>query len=62
MATAVSGLFYSDSAVGEKEDVTDEMMKLVPSGTPFLQSIGWPGGTRARSLVHKYIMFGFWRY
>lgn len=54
MGTYSSGTFYSDLIVNEKEDITDDLLALIPYETPFLNSIGWPGDTRAESLTHGY--------
>jgi hypothetical protein len=55
MATEVNGQYYSDLLVGQKEDITDDLIELVPAQTPFLNSIGFPGGGTAYNATHYYL-------
>jgi hypothetical protein len=55
MATEITGSYYSDLLVGQKEDVSDDLALLVPAQTPFLNSIGFPGGAVATNTTHSYL-------
>lgn len=54
MTTAIHGQFLSDLGVGEKEDVSEDLLELVPSQTPFLNSVGVDSSGQAKSPIHYY--------
>jgi hypothetical protein len=55
MATEITGQYFSNLLVGQKEDVSDTLLELVPAATPFLTSVGFPGFGTAYSTTHTYL-------
>ena len=45
-----TGYFYTDAAIGNREDLSDVLTNISPTETPFLSSIG---RTRATGIFHE---------
>ena len=52
--SVITGTYYSDAIVGEKEDVSQDLMEVSPGATPFLNSVGLGGAGIAESITHNY--------
>lgn len=56
MSTLTQGLFYSDSTIGEKAEVSDDFRLIAPYGAPFSNSIGAFESSRVgKNRVHQWV-------
>lgn len=52
MAQSTSKLFYDERAIGNKEDLSEEITMITPTDTPFLSRFG---KVKAKSVVHDWL-------